>query len=239
MSAPADASARLTAIFAKRPQPGTVKTRLCPPLEPGGAAALAEAMLDDLVASCRAAGAFRTALRFAPAEAGEWAGARYPELADRAPQRGAGLAVRLAAFFEDELGGGRAATAVVVGSDAPLVGAERIEAAHAALETGADLVLAPDAGGGYALVGLREPHPELFLEVPMSTEGMCARTVELARARGLEVALLEGAFDVDVAADLERLRVEIDTLDPAAPGFPQHTARVLASQGAPAEERRG
>ena len=43
-------------VFAKRPEPGFVKTRLCPPLRPEQAAELYACMLDDvLVASARAA----------------------------------------------------------------------------------------------------------------------------------------------------------------------------------------
>ncbi|HKB15178.1 MAG TPA: glycosyltransferase, partial [Planctomycetota bacterium] len=40
-------TAMLLAVFAKAPEPGKVKTRLCPPLSPEGAASLYRALLGD------------------------------------------------------------------------------------------------------------------------------------------------------------------------------------------------
>jgi len=75
--------------------------------------------------------------------------------------------------------------------------------ALAALET-ADVVLAPDADGGYAMVGLRRPVPGLF-EHAMSTGHVLEDTRANAVARGLRVATLRAGFDLDTAADLLRL----------------------------------
>jgi rSAM/selenodomain-associated transferase 1 len=221
---------RWTAILSKRPAPGRVKTRLVPPLTPEGASDLAEAMLRDAVERCSACGGFRTVLWFAPASEEAWFRSAFPGLELR-PQRGEGLGARLASAFEEGLGAGAAATLVAIGSDQPLVSTERIEAAHAALEDGADLVLGPDAGGGYYLVGLRAPSSSLFTEVPMSAPGMCAETVRRAESLGLAVHLLERGYDVDVQADLERLRSDLVRL--RAPGrardreFPRHTDDIL------------
>jgi len=217
-----------TAIFSKRPEAGRVKTRLCPPLVPAEAARLAEAMLRDAVERCAAAPGFRTVLCYAPAAAGAWFRAAFPAVADQRAQRGAGLAERLAAFFADELGvPGAGRTAVVIGSDAPLVGTRRIARAHALLARGADLVLGPDAGGGYYLVGLRAPHPELFTAVPMSTADMYARTVDLARSSGLVVEELAPGYDVDVADDLDRLRRDLRGRAAGDDEFPRHTAEAI------------
>ena len=224
------AAPRLTAILSKRPVAGRVKTRLSPPLALEEAAALAEGMLRDAVARCTAAAGFRTALYYTPPEDAAWFRAAFPEL-DLRPQRGAGLAERLAHCFVEALAEPDTRSLVAIGSDQPLVSTARIEAAHRALEDGADLVLGPDHGGGYYLIGQRTPHPALFTEVPMSGVNMCAETVRLAEVRGLSTRLLEHESDVDVADDLERLRRDLaawrgrggaDESD-----FPRHTEARL------------
>ncbi|MBK7645505.1 MAG: TIGR04282 family arsenosugar biosynthesis glycosyltransferase [Planctomycetes bacterium] len=197
---------RLTTIFAKLPRAGEVKTRLCPPLESLEAAALAEAMLADGLARCLACDSFRTQLSVHPPGSQPWFHARFPELAEIVAQEGADLGTRLAAHFEHAFARERLSSAIVVGSDAPEVPLERLREAHERLSDGADLVLGPDGGGGYYLVGLRRACGALFTEVAMSAPGMYARTLELARDRRLVVAELERGDDVDTAADLERLR---------------------------------
>lgn len=223
-------ASRLTALFTKRPSPGEVKTRLCPPLTPDQAAQLAEAMLGDTVERCLA-GEFRTVLVFAPAEAGIWFRTHFSALEDQRAQVGPGLAERLALFVADSFARGEARSLVVIGSDQPLVPLARLHEAHRALEDGADCVLGPDPGGGYYLIGLARSVPELFTEVRMSSAGMCAATEALARERGLTVERLAVHGDVDTPADLERLCAE---LGPAPTDgtrdsrFLRHTRRVLA-----------
>ena len=222
---------RATAVFAKRPQPGRVKTRLCPPLSPEQAAGLAADMLADVMAQLSSAPELALSLHFAPAEERAWFEERYRPPGGLHAQRGEGLGERLAGYFEHELAPGGARTAVVVGSDVPLISPARVESAHLELEGGADLVLGPDRGGGYYLVGLRRPAPELFIEVPMSTRGMCAATAELARGRGLRVALLEPGYDVDLEEDLLALRRDLEqpeALRARGLCFPEETARFLA-----------
>jgi glycosyltransferase A (GT-A) superfamily protein (DUF2064 family) len=208
-----------------------VKTRLTPPLEPAQAAALAEGMLRDAVERCLASPAFETVLLFAPPEEEAWFRAAFPDLADLRPQRGAGLAERLASGFEELLAEVPGRTVVAVGSDQPLVLPERIAEAHAALERGADVVLGPDLGGGYYLVGLSAAHPELFLGVEMGSAGMYAATVELARGLGLSVERLPTGYDVDVERDLVRLREDLERWRSRGgegdPAFPRSTDRSL------------
>ncbi len=227
---PNPAPRRITAIFAKQPVPGTVKTRLCPPLAPAQAAALAQAMLSDVLEDCLQCPEFHTALCCAPPEAFEWFRTAFPEVADLRKQEGEGLAQRLAGFFESELTERPGSTAVVLGSDAPLVGIEPIIEGHRALERGADLVLGPDNGGGYYLVGLREPNARLFTDIEMSTKSMRDETVKLAEELGLKVVQLEPNYDIDVGDDLRRLRGELSRMQSAGTAtWPVNTARVLTT----------
>lgn len=213
---------RLTALFTKRPEPGRVKTRLVPFLSPAGAAALAEAMLADGVERCLA-GPFRTLLAVAPAEAVAWARARFPGLAVE-PQVGPELGARLAQLARRAFAELGAETLVIVGSDQPLVPLERLVEAHERLAGGLDLVLGPDGGGGYYLIGLRAPCDALFA-VEMSSAGMADATEAVARARGLACARLAPHDDVDTPADLRRLAERLRDTDPP---FVRHTRAWLA-----------
>ncbi|MCE9593919.1 MAG: glycosyltransferase, partial [Planctomycetes bacterium] len=178
-------------------------------LGPGRATELAQAMLDDTVERCAASTTFRTGLWAADARDVAWFRERHPELARHVAQEGRDLGERMARFFERELVARPRQSAVIVGSDAPLLELEAIDAAHRALDEGADLVLVPDDGGGYALVGLARSAPDLFTRVAMSTDDMLTRTLAVARELGFSVELLAPSFDIDTPQDFERLRVEL------------------------------
>ncbi len=219
---------RTTAVFAKMPVPGMVKTRLCPPLSGTQAAELATAMLQDVVGRLSPTDAFHTTLYFAPEASRDWFRRTFPELRDLRPQVGQDLARRLAHYFVEELLGTVGSTAVAVGSDAPLITIENVSRAHQLLREGADLVLGPDAGGGYCLVGMQEPVVEVF-DVQMSTHEMYEQTLEIAKKRGLRVETIEVGYDVDVESDLERLRADLAGLAPGDERYPHRTAACLAA----------
>ncbi|MFT5477036.1 MAG: rSAM/selenodomain-associated transferase 1 [Planctomycetota bacterium] len=200
----------LTTIFAKRPVPGQVKTRLCPPLDPAQAAALALAMLDDTVERELGGGVVDVELAVAPAESVDWFQERYGQRLAVCAQVGAGLGERMAAWFEARCGA--RSSVVIVGSDCPMLERSTVDEAHRLLASGTDAVFAPDGGGGYSLVGLARAVPELFTEVPMSTRSMLDETLDLARSRGLAVELLAEHRDVDDGDDLLRLDRELRRL---------------------------
>jgi hypothetical protein len=218
---------RTTAIFAKEPIAGNVKTRLCPPLRPSEAAALAEAMLADVVERLAASRGYHTCLYYAPQGARAWFRDTFRPLMDIRSQVGVGLGERLAGFFREELLGTVGSTAVAVGSDSPLIGVAAVCEAHDQLCAGADVVLGPDGGGGYFLIGMREPHTALVENVEMSTEDNLERTVELAKSLGLRVDLLAPGYDVDVERDLVRLRKDLAVLDADDPCYPPRTVACL------------
>jgi uncharacterized protein len=99
---------------------------------------------------------------------------------------------------------GGASRVVLIGSDLPQLSPLTLEAAFEALRGGAPLVLGPSTDGGYYLVGLTQPQPQLF-DIRMSTPHVLAQTLERADQLGLEYSLLPEDFDIDTGADLERL----------------------------------
>ena len=94
---------------------------------------------------------------------------------------------------------------VVIGTDCPALTAGHLERAFQALET-SDAVLGPTHDGGYYLIGLRRPEPELFSEIAWSTEAVLTQTRSAADGLGLRVALLDTLHDLDNADDLHRAR---------------------------------
>ena len=88
---------------------------------------------------------------------------------------------------------------VVIGSDCPQVEMEDIRTAWSALETH-DLVLGPATDGGYWLIGLNRPRPELFHDMAWSGPEVLRETLRRAEQAGLRFRLLRELEDVD---DLE------------------------------------
>ncbi|MEM9176608.1 MAG: DUF2064 domain-containing protein [Myxococcota bacterium] len=191
-------------VFAKAPRPGLVKTRMSPPLGLDQAAELYEAMLADVLdASAR----FAAELDLEPVLAVHPPDA-VAEMVGRAPpsfrlqvQKGLGLAERMANAFAEAVAAG-APFALLRGSDSPALDQTQIEVAKLQLEGGTDVVLTPDGGGGYAMVGQKAAEPRLF-EVPMSTDDMIDRTVSLCADLGLAVHETKPTFDLDGVDDLQ------------------------------------
>jgi rSAM/selenodomain-associated transferase 1 len=178
-------------VIAKAPLPGRVKTRLCPPCTPAEAARLASAALEDtLAAALRASRPERLVLAL-EGEAGDWLPAGFEVVR----QRGAGLAERLSAAFEDV-----GAPAFLVGMDTPQLTPALLDAGLAAVQNGGSAFGAsPD--GGYWGIGLREPDPAVFAGVPMSSPhtGMVQRA--RMTLRGLHPQILPPLLDVDTFQD--------------------------------------
>lgn len=186
-------------VIAKAPVPGRAKTRLCPPLRPEQAAAVAEAALADTLAAVTATAARRRVLVL-DGEPGRW----LPAGLEIVPQRGDGLAERLAAAFADV-----GEPALLVGMDTPQVTPELLERSLALLAAeGTDAVLGPADDGGYWAIGLRRPDPRAFADVPMSTAATGAEQRARLRALGLRVADLPGLRDVDTIADARAVAAE-------------------------------
>jgi hypothetical protein len=195
-------------IFVKAPRPGEVKSRLAGDLGPAAAAQVYAALLGTVCR--RLSGLPGGELAFAPDDAAdELEPYRPPGWALR-PQGAGDLGARLLRTVQ-QLHADGADRIVIIGSDCPDVAPGDITDAWAALET-EDVALGPAADGGYWLIGLRQPRPALFADIPWSTDRVLAETRERCRRLGLRLRLLRQLRDVDTVADLGRF-------DPASGGF--------------------
>jgi rSAM/selenodomain-associated transferase 1 len=197
-------------IMAKQPAVGQAKTRLSPPLTAGQAAALYEAMLRDTIELVAGLEDVRLAIAVTPPEAIEAFRSVGPPGAILLPVAGADIGDCLIQTLGALLAAGHS-SAIAINSDGPTLPAAYLQQAVDRLG-GADLVLGPSEDGGYYLVGLKQPHPELFSGIEWSTERVTAQTLDRAERLGLSVALLPPWYDVDTPADLDRLRAELATL---------------------------
>ena len=202
-----------TVVLAKAPEPGRVKTRLCPPATPELAAAIASAaLLDTLDAAAGVAGDTVVALtgdRAAAVGAADLAAA-LDGLAVVA-QRGEGLAARIAAAHADAAALHPGRPTLQVGMDTPQATAELLShCAERLAEPGVDAVLGPATDGGWWVLGLRDPLAAAALHgVPMSTSETGDRTLDALRAAGLRVALTEPLTDVDTGAEAVAVAAQV------------------------------
>jgi rSAM/selenodomain-associated transferase 1 len=218
---------RVLLVVAKQPAAGQTKTRLCPPLAAEMAAALYECFLRDTLDVMRRVPGVERGIVYLPSDAAGYFHTLAPDMA-LTPQRGVDLGERLDHLLSDALAGG-AAQAVVMDSDSPTLPSAYVAEAFARLDGPDDVVLGPCDDGGYYLIGLKRPQPRLLRDVQMSTPFVMRDTLALADTLGLKAALLPPWYDVDAAAELERLRVELAA---SSEDTARHTRSLLAEIGA-------
>lgn len=205
-------------IFAKQPDPNNTKTRLSPPLNREDAARLYTCFLADILATAREVEGARRFIFYDPPAAEAYFAGLAPDFL-LLPQSGGELGKRMHLALAELLSRGYRRV-VLAGSDLPHLRAPALQQGFVALRDGAEVVLGPSADGGYYLVGLTRPQPELF-DLPMSTPDVLRQTVERIRRLNLRYVLLREEFDVDTIADLKRLAAHLE----ANPDIPARYTR--------------
>jgi uncharacterized protein len=184
-------------VFLKAPRPGSVKTRIAQTAGRDRACSiygeLVEAVLNRLTALKD------IELRFSPDDAEteiqKWL--RNDWLAQ--PQGDGDLGERLHRAFANAFAAG-AERIVIIGSDSPEVSTKDIRVAWKELNTH-DIVVGPAVDGGYWLIGLRAPQPQLFAGIEWSSDQVLAQTLSRAKSLGLKIQLLRILADIDTEED--------------------------------------
>lgn len=191
-------------IFAKRPTPGRVKTRLTSVLSPEEAAELYHCMLLDTLAKAEG---LADPDKFLVYEEAGGAAPYFQEIArgmEVFPQRGNDLGERMKDAFQQAFARGYAAAAII-GTDSPHLPAPFVEAAFDRLADPAiDVAMGPSEDGGYYLVAMKRVHGELFRDIPWSKGEVLEKSLGKAAESGISVTLLPRWHDVDTAEDLQR-----------------------------------
>ena len=206
--------------MAKAPRAGEVKTRLEPLLGAEGCARLQGLLLARTARWAAEVAPGAAFVAFTPDDALAEVGDLIPAGTDLFPQEGADLGERLAAATGRVLAMHQGPL-LTVGTDLAT-----LEPAHAAaalddLADGIDVTFGPAFDGGYYLIGLREPHPEVFA-LPSEAWGG-ARVLQLslqaAAEAGLSLGMLRGERDLDTPADARAALAD--------PRFPDDIAAAL------------
>lgn len=202
-------------VVAKEPVPGRTKTRLCPPLTPESAAEFYHCLLLDTLALMQRLESVDRAIAYTPASAHGYFVCLSPNGFRLVPQVGADLGERLAHALGEHFALGYRRV-VIMNSDGPTLPLACLEEAFDGLDE-ADVTLGPGHDGGYYLIGMKRPHPELFRGIAWSTEHVVDQTLAACRRLGLAVRQLPEWYDVDVGDDLERLARDLARDPEAAP----------------------
>ncbi len=214
-------------VFCREPLAGHTKTRLIARLGAANAAELAGAFIFDALAKCRGLAPERIVIAASAPHGAENSdylrrvARRFgAELID---QGGGSLGARMARSLEPYRAGG----AVLFGTDTPSL-PPRLLARSVALLRRAPVVLAPSLDGGYYLVGVRGPMPEIFRAIAWGRSNVLSETVARLHRGGTRYALGPAWYDVDRWSDVVLLAAHLD----------QHLARMKLLSGSTSGHRR-
>lgn len=181
-------------LFARYPTAGACKTRLIPALGATGAAELHRRLTERTVAVLKASGA-PVEVAYTGASAAQLAAWLGPDVG-LVEQVEGDLTARLLACLDP-------APVIFFGADTPDLAQQHVEAAIAALESH-EVVIGPAEDGGYYLIGMRQPRPELLTDMPWSTAQVLPKTLARLDQLGIVPVLLETLADCDRPEDLAR-----------------------------------
>ncbi len=187
----------------KAPRPGYVKTRLGRQVGFERATRIYRAMVERQLRSVPEN--FRTEAHYTPrgaaAEMRAWLGNNHRFYLQSEGDLGQRLASAFARAFRR---GGK--EVIAIGGDCPdLDGDCLTDAVHRLKRS--EVVIGPAADGGYYLIGLRHPAPQLFDGIAWSSSKVLQQTLERVAARGLTCDLMPIKEDID---DGESLRRHLD-----------------------------
>ena len=189
-------------IFTRYPEPGKTKTRLIPALGTVGAANLQRKMTEHTifqVQELQKAIAISVEVRFAGGDSQlmqDWLGLDLIYQSQGEGDLGSRMARSLFEAFQSG-----AEQVIIIGTDCPGVNAQILATAFENLYT-FDLVLGPALDGGYYLIGLRQPIPELFVNIEWGTAQVFQKTLDIAQKLNLSYVSLSPLADVDRPEDL-------------------------------------
>lgn len=184
----------------KYPEPGRVKTRLAREIGEYRAAEICSQIAERVVRNTAPeARDYQRIIFFDPPEREDdfrnWLPGEQVEV-----QSGSSLGERMDNCIRYLLSRG-ADKAVITGADIPDLSREIIRQAFENLDF-ADVVIGPAYDGGYYLIGMKAPVPELFQDIPWSTNRVLSETISAMDRLGKSYCLLTTLSDMDTVADI-------------------------------------
>ncbi|MFQ4144063.1 TIGR04282 family arsenosugar biosynthesis glycosyltransferase [Chlorogloeopsis sp. ULAP02] len=189
-------------IFTRYPEPGKTKTRLIPALGNEGAAHLHRQMTEYTllqVKELQKVIPMSLEVRFAGGNSElmqDWLGSGLVYQSQGEGDLGKRMERSLVNAFQTG-----AESVVIIGTDCPSANTNILAQAFAELQQH-NLVLGPAIDGGYYLIGLQYPIPELFTDTDWGTDRVFQQTVDIAHQLNLSVFYLPTLADVDRPEDI-------------------------------------
>ena len=214
-------------IMAKQPIIGATKTRLVPPLTFAEAANLYQALLLDTIDLVTSIVTVDMAVGVTPPTAKPYFQQITPPQTRLLPVEGRDIGACLHAVTSELFAQGYQKV-LAINSDGPSLPAKYLTRAVELLDSH-EVIFGPNDDGGYYLVGLLQPQPRLFEEIPWSTDQVFKQSLSRSAELGLQTRILPSWYDIDTGGDLRHL---IDELKDARPKQLTHT-RAFFSQSSP------
>ncbi|MEI7708926.1 MAG: TIGR04282 family arsenosugar biosynthesis glycosyltransferase [Chlorobium sp.] len=192
-------SGSLLIIFTKNPEPGLVKTRLARSIGDEKALEVYEKLRCHTALIAEKAAVNRTACysHFLPAT-----DIFLTEHFNAQLQVGEDLGERMLNAISRGFDEGFRHI-VLIGTDCYELSTANLDSAFLALER-ADAVVGPALDGGFYLIGLNKPIPELFLKREWSTKEVLSGTLDILQCLSLSYELLPELSDIDTFEDLKK-----------------------------------
>jgi len=201
-------------ILLKYPEAGKVKTRLAKDVGDQRAAEIYSEMSKTIIDNVSESNGYETVIFFTPPEKENeirnWLRNKQCSIT---PQTGETLGNKIVNAFARVFSSG-SDKAVIIGTDCIDVSSQTITQAINSLEN-VDVVLGPAEDGGYYLLGLNRPVPEIFQEIEWSTDRVLHQTLERLKEMKLSYELLKTLKDIDT---LEDLNAQIESFVKTAEG---------------------
>jgi rSAM/selenodomain-associated transferase 1 len=194
---------KIYGVVMKFPVPGMVKTRLAKDIGVMAATEIYRQLAEGVMRRTRPKRReYDRIIFYSPADMqdrfAEWIpGEQYR------PQRGGDVGEVMSNAFNEIFEDG-AARAVLTGTDIPGLHRGIIGQAFSELDR-SDVVIGPAEDGGYYLIGLKFPRPELFTGISWGTPGVLRQTLSRIRELNLTPGMLTVLSDLDRAEDLPAL----------------------------------
>jgi rSAM/selenodomain-associated transferase 1 len=189
-------------IVAKGPVPGKVKTRLSSHLSASQASELYTLFIQDMIEEMTHLSENALAIAYTPKHAEPIFKKMLAHPIQLFPQQGADLGERLAHIFQRMFHEGYEQVHII-NSDSPDLSHRLVRQSIRLLkDPKTDVVLGPCSDGGYYLVGLKRPIPELFTQMPWSTDQIFQKTLARSQSLGLRCALVGSWYDIDTYDDM-------------------------------------
>lgn len=213
-------------LFAKEAIPGKVKTRLQPPLTPIQAASLYMALVRDTINTIHDTEGLELMIACAPDSSANIFSDLFPgsRILAQGPgnlgQKMNNVISRVAHESPEGL--------LIVGGDHPGLGTKNLTNLVAGLRENSVCFL-PTEDGGYAGLALKKSFPELFENIPWSTDKVLSLSLGICKNHEISTRVLNPIYDVDRPEDLDRLIQEAheNEVHEHAPHVGENTKKAL------------